>query len=174
MSARALTALILAPFAVGVLCSSLNYTTFREEARARRRTASVRGQFDPKFRNRGASNGVHRGYSVTYHFVVIGVGYAGRDTVTCKPGAITIFDEERIVSPLIYYDPADPSSNQAECHKTYSTLNLIGQSVMLGSIALVAFGIAALAAFAAARRALAWARTVRHRSACNRSRAAAP
>ena len=68
---------------------------------------------------------------------------------------ITIFDEERVASRLIYYDPADPTSNQAECHKAYSTLNLIGLSVMLGSIALIAFGIAGVTAFAAARRALA-------------------
>ena len=45
-------------------------------------------------------------------------------------------------STTIYYDPADPSNNQAALHKKYSTLDLIGLSVVWGAMALLGFIVA--------------------------------
>jgi hypothetical protein len=52
----------------------------------------------------------------------------------------------------VYYEPSDPSNNQVDGHKTHSVVNLIGTSVVLGGITLIAAMVALTACGSAVRR----------------------
>jgi hypothetical protein len=134
-------AIVLLSLLAGLWCSEFLYRTFRKEARSKRRTASVPGHLDPTYRNRRSSYGSQLEYAVSYHFVVDGAPYVGHDLVTSRPLDMTIFDK-RVIPTRIYFDPADPSSSQAENHKRYSRADLVAILVLFGVMALGGFIVA--------------------------------
>ena len=136
MTAGALGGLLVGSAAFGLLSSAVLYDTLRHETGSRRRTASMAAQLDPNYRHLTNYRGVDLGYAVTYHFVVDGRTYTGEDTTT-KPPIIAQAWPDSLPRTTVYYEPADPSNNHVEGHKVYSTLHLIMESVVLGSITLL-------------------------------------
>ena len=150
-SGPALAGIILAAVAFGWLAGSTLVEKFRDYVGSSRRTATAAGEIEPRFRRLRSQYGVDLGYGVTYHFTVDGVRYVGRDTITREPRVLALPSGRRTPT-TVYYEPGDPSNNHADGHKPGSAVDLIGSSVVLGSITLVAVIVAAAACGSAVKR----------------------